>query len=227
MTVAARREREREARRNRILDAAERVFYDNGFDAAKMEDVAEAAQLGKGTLYLYFKTKDDLALGLVLRHQRAVVENFEAARADATDGVELLRQLLNIYATRMSEPIEHLKLVMSRWAAAQPFEVESAGGEQALANIRRIFGIVCEAIERAQGEGLLRDDMPPPRLAVFMLSSVNGAMLIRLQACCFGQKDIPIAEHAPSLPDHIDLLLASLGTPPGRTSGARAKRQAC
>lgn len=231
MTVAARREREREARRNRILDAAARVFFARGFDAAKMEDVAEAAQLGKGTLYLYFKAKDDLALGLVLRHQLAIVEQFEAAREGGDDGVELLRRLLNAYATRMSEPIEHLKLVMSRWASAQPFETESAGGDQARANIWRIFDIVCEAIARAQREGLLRDDVPPPRLAVFILSSVNGAMLLRLQACCFGKKDIPIADHAPSFGDHIDLLLASLGPPNDRPaadrhSGARAKRRA-
>ena len=221
MTVAARREREREARRNRILDAAERVFFDNGFDAAKMEDVAEAAQLGKGTLYLYFKTKDDLAFGLAVRHQLALVEQFERARAEAPDGVSLLRELLLAYATRMSTPHEHLKLAMSRWVTAEPFAAESVGGEQALANIWRIFGIVCEAIERSQREGGLRDDVPPPRLAVFILSSVNGALLLRLQACCFAQKNVPIAEHTPSIPDHIDLLLDSLGAPAARRSGAR------
>jgi TetR/AcrR family transcriptional regulator len=226
MTVAARREREREARRNRILDAAERVFFDNGFDAAKMEDVAEAAQLGKGTLYLYFKTKDDLALGLAVRHQLALVEEFERARRDAPDGATLLRRLLEAYATRMSTPIEHLKLAMSRWVMAEPFAVDSIGGEQARANIWRIFGIVCEAIERAQRDGNLRDDVPPPRLAVFLLSSVNGALLLRLQACCFAQKNIPIAEHAPSIVDHIDLLLESLGAPAPRRSGARVKKQA-
>ena len=47
-----------EFRRSEILDAATKVFADKGFEATRMEEIAKAAQLAKGTLYLYFDSKD-------------------------------------------------------------------------------------------------------------------------------------------------------------------------
>ena len=52
MGIAERREREREQRRNTILDAAETVFFSKGINLATMDEVAEEAELSKGTLYL-------------------------------------------------------------------------------------------------------------------------------------------------------------------------------
>ena len=57
---ATRRERERLARRNDIIHAARTVFASKGFNDAKLEDVAERAEFGKGTLYNYFTNKEDL-----------------------------------------------------------------------------------------------------------------------------------------------------------------------
>ncbi|MCK5408322.1 MAG: helix-turn-helix transcriptional regulator, partial [Candidatus Krumholzibacteria bacterium] len=60
MGIAERREREKEQRRIDIIDAAERVFFSKGWQAATMDDVAEAVELSKATLYLYFKNKEEL-----------------------------------------------------------------------------------------------------------------------------------------------------------------------
>lgn len=54
-----------DARRAAILEAASRIFARHGFQAARMEDIAAEAGVAKGTLYLYFKNKDDLVLGLL------------------------------------------------------------------------------------------------------------------------------------------------------------------
>ncbi|MBS0534840.1 MAG: TetR/AcrR family transcriptional regulator [Proteobacteria bacterium] len=53
------------AKRRQILDGARKVFLDRGFDAASMMDIAKAAGVSKGTLYVYFKDKDDLFDGMV------------------------------------------------------------------------------------------------------------------------------------------------------------------
>ena len=60
MGIAERKEREKEHRRNTILDAAEEVFFSKGINLATMDEVAERAELSKGTLYLYFKNKEEL-----------------------------------------------------------------------------------------------------------------------------------------------------------------------
>ena len=67
MGIAERKERERLRRREEIIDAAERVFFTKGIRDATMDDVAEEAELSKGTLYLYFKSKQELYLAINFR----------------------------------------------------------------------------------------------------------------------------------------------------------------
>lgn len=67
MGVVERKEREKEARRNQILDAAESIFQAKGLSQATMDDIAKEAELAKGTIYLYYKNKDELQVGLVMR----------------------------------------------------------------------------------------------------------------------------------------------------------------
>ena len=67
MGIQERKERERERRRQQIIVAAKRVFSNKGFSKATMEDIAKEAELSPGTLYLYFKNKDELYASLSLR----------------------------------------------------------------------------------------------------------------------------------------------------------------
>jgi len=67
MGIRERKEREKERRRQQIVVAAKRVFATKGFGRATMEDIANEAELSPGTLYLYFKSKDDLCASLSLR----------------------------------------------------------------------------------------------------------------------------------------------------------------
>lgn len=69
-------------RREQILDAATRVFLDKGIGVATMADVAAAAGIAKGTVYLYFESKDALVAGLQARYAAellSAVEELEAA----------------------------------------------------------------------------------------------------------------------------------------------------
>jgi AcrR family transcriptional regulator len=67
MGIQERKERERGRRRQQIMIAATRVFSDKAFSKATMEDIAKEAELSPGTLYLYFKNKDELFASLSLR----------------------------------------------------------------------------------------------------------------------------------------------------------------
>ena len=67
MGTAERKEREKLQRRQSIVDAAERVFFSKGYDNSSMDDVAKEAELSKGTLYLYFDSKEDLYGAIVRR----------------------------------------------------------------------------------------------------------------------------------------------------------------
>lgn len=67
MGIHERKEREKERRRQQIIVAAKRVFSANGFNKSTMEDIAREAELSPGTIYLYFKNKDELYASLSLR----------------------------------------------------------------------------------------------------------------------------------------------------------------
>ena len=67
-----------EERKNQILNAAEEVFTKKGIDEARMDDIAEGTGLSKGTLYLYFKSKEELVIAIL---DRIFVDVFDQIKA--------------------------------------------------------------------------------------------------------------------------------------------------
>jgi AcrR family transcriptional regulator len=96
MGIRERKERERERRRQQIMVAAKRVFTDKGFSKATMEDIAKEAELSPGTLYLYFKNKDELYASLSLRILQYLMIRLEHVSAEpAPDATQRLLALKN------------------------------------------------------------------------------------------------------------------------------------
>lgn len=80
-----------EFRRAGILKAARKVFARRGFDGATMDDVAEACSIAKGTLYLYFKSKRQIYLGVLKEDLQSLREETERAIAAATSAEDRIR----------------------------------------------------------------------------------------------------------------------------------------
>src|SRR4051812_3103446 len=76
--TARRRARRKDARPAEIISAALALFAERGFAVTKLEDVAARAGIGKGTIYLYFPTKEDLFRAVV---RQGLLPNLEAAEA--------------------------------------------------------------------------------------------------------------------------------------------------
>ncbi len=102
------------AKRRQILDGARRTFLANGFDAASMNEIARVAGVSKGTLYVYFKNKEELFEAIVeaqIREQGQQVFNLDQ---DADIQVELTR-LGRAFSQFMSRPggVSELRTVMA------------------------------------------------------------------------------------------------------------------
>jgi AcrR family transcriptional regulator len=82
MGIQERKEREKERRRQQIMVAAKRVFVEKGFSGATMEDIAKEAELSAGTLYLYFKNKNELYASLTLRVMQYLNIRLEHLQSD-------------------------------------------------------------------------------------------------------------------------------------------------
>ena len=83
MGIKERKEREKERRRQQIIVAAKRVFSRKGYTKTTMEDIATEAELSPGTLYLYFKSKDELYASLCLRVLQFMNMKIEHVNSDA------------------------------------------------------------------------------------------------------------------------------------------------
>jgi AcrR family transcriptional regulator len=83
-------------RKFEILNAAESVFTRNGFDAARMEDIAEESGLSKAALYLYFKSKDDLILAMLDRIFQGEFKRLENVIRDEVRATDALWKLIDI-----------------------------------------------------------------------------------------------------------------------------------
>lgn len=84
-------------RKKQIINAAEEVFTQKGFDQARMDDIAEETGLSKGTLYLYFKSKEDLITAILDRMFQYEFRQFEAlnlTEMNAADAIWKITDLL-------------------------------------------------------------------------------------------------------------------------------------
>jgi TetR/AcrR family transcriptional regulator, fatty acid metabolism regulator protein len=100
-------------KRERILSAAERIFARNGFFAAKVADVAKEAGVADGTIYLYFKSKDELLISLFERRMQQVNDALRAA-IEGKPPREQLRAFVKTY----------LQLVHDEPTAAEVLTIE-------------------------------------------------------------------------------------------------------
>jgi len=79
-------------RKFQILNAAEGVFTKKGLDVARMDDIAEETGLSKGTLYLYFKSKDDLIIAILDRIFEGVFKQMDARKDNLLSATEAISQ---------------------------------------------------------------------------------------------------------------------------------------
>lgn len=89
MGVKERKERERERRRQQIIVAAKRVFSEKGFSKARMEDIAHEAELAPATLYIYFRSKEELFVSFsltLLQYLSAKLKNIAGETGVCTEG---------------------------------------------------------------------------------------------------------------------------------------------
>lgn len=89
-------------KRERILVAAERIFARHGFFAARVSEIAKEAGVADGTIYLYFKSKDDLLISLFENRMRQVNEDLRKAIADLAPAAQL-RAFIHTYLQLVSD----------------------------------------------------------------------------------------------------------------------------
>jgi len=180
MGIAERREREKEQRRNDIIDAAERVFFSKGRHAATMDDVAEEAELSKGTLYLYFKNKEDLYLAINLRGLKILSTMFTNAVSKHKTGIEKVKAVGEAYYQFYVDFPNYFNALIY-W---ESHEIDLADAESWATECNKqgheSLDILVRAIQQGIEDNTLREDIDPVKTALFLWGSTSG--LIQLMS---------------------------------------------
>ncbi len=90
-------------KRRRILDAAVSVFAQNGFYNAKVSQIAKEAGVADGTIYLYFKNKEDILIQVFIDAMDEILRRQEEALATITDPVDRLRTFIRVHFASVAE----------------------------------------------------------------------------------------------------------------------------
>jgi TetR/AcrR family transcriptional regulator len=181
MTIA-RRDREREERRSCILEAAEAVFMSKGFDQATMDDIAAEAELSKGTLYLYFRSKDDLFSALSARMIEAMVMEFEALCRKARDGLSAVRAMLQGCADSILAQPQHFRILMGQLASGHLLDPETPSFSAHRHQVARIVTTFVTALERGKRDRTVRADIEPVQTSGLLWAGLLGTMLLRINS---------------------------------------------
>jgi len=156
----------------RIVRAAERLFTRRRFHEVKMDDVSRVAGVGKGTIYRYFKDKDDLFL-------RVVMSGFEELcgllEETASEDLPFREQLTGVVSHICDFFVRRRPLM--RVMQSEHARLAAAKGAMRGAWTRRrgkVTRVVSEVVRRGVARGEVRRDIPADALAAYLLSMLRG-----------------------------------------------------
>jgi TetR/AcrR family transcriptional regulator, fatty acid metabolism regulator protein len=143
-------------KRDAILKAATQVFAQNGFFQSQVADVARAAGIAAGTVYLYFRSKDDLLVSLFERTMREAIAEGRAALDGVDDPSERLTRIARLHLERLGRDRD----------LAVVFQIELRQSVKFMEQfsstfLRDYLGLIRETIAAGQASGAFRDEISP------------------------------------------------------------------
>ncbi len=191
-----------------ILRAATRVFARHGFFSAQVADIAREAGIAAGTVYLYFRSKDDLLASIFERFMEDAIAEGRAALGGLSDPVARLREIARRHLDRLGRDRD----------TAVVFQVELRQSTKHMerfsaTQLREYLGIIRGVIADGQASGSFRDDVNPTLAAKVFF----GALDEMATNWMLSRRRYSLSAEADAI---VGLLVGGLGAPP-----APAKRR--
>ena len=156
MGLEERRNREKERRREAILKAARRDFMKKGFKSVTVDSIAQRAQLSKGAIYLYFKSKEEIYAQVLIRD----IEKFHDRVADIFHGgdtaSEVLVRFAQIYTEFFLNERELFRILMTFMVQPNPQNISEQINDHIIRTTNKTIGI----IERIFQNGIENGEFP-------------------------------------------------------------------
>jgi AcrR family transcriptional regulator len=168
------RETARDAFRNSLREAAERVFVRSGFLTAKMTDIAAAAGVAVGTLYNYFDSKEEIFAEIFLVRSRELHDRLQPVLA-TPDPLARLELTVRTCFEYMDRHGALFALFVERGGTAE-YDVQRLGGDVCEAEYTRFLRLLSDVVQAAVAAGELRRDVPVATIVAMLSGAMNGAV---------------------------------------------------
>lgn len=169
MSTKIRKEQEKENRRQVILDAAESIMQTNGVYGLNIDMIASETQLAKGTIYLYFKSKEEILATLSLKGRVLLLKAFQQEVEKHDSPIDKLKAIVQAaYIFYKQNPL--LNDLVSLYEANNQL-VETAELQNASDNITKL---VVEIAQKAKDDGLLNPNIVPLHFTVCLWGMTVG-----------------------------------------------------
>jgi len=170
-----------------IIDAAVRVFARNGYYNSRVSDIAREAGIASGTIYLYFKTKDEILVTLFRENMAALVERVRREIASEPDVVARLRTLVRLHFAVLEQNPDLAEVVQVELRQGHKFFRGASAHE-----VGAYFALIESLLEDGMASGCIRADLPA-KVATKMLF---GAMDQVATSWVLGKRKYRLADAA-------------------------------
>ena len=175
--ITERRQEEKDRRRGEIVDAAEALYAEMGWDAITMDQVARRARLSRALLYVYFRDKADLHLALVERALDALRETFVQARQGRPNGIAEVEAIGRAYLA-FSRDKPHYFDACARYQAHETCSDEAHSNEAAcMAAGHRCHEVIVDSLNRGVADGSIRADLGDPYVTALSLWAFSHGLI--------------------------------------------------
>jgi AcrR family transcriptional regulator len=181
MGIQERKEREKESRKNQIMEATEKIFFSKGLQNTTMDEIARECELSKGTLYLYYKSKEELYSQIVLKILN-LLYSMMSNKINEKDTIPDKLQALGEAYLEFSKKYPHY------FTMVNSLDDDSGHKEICDLNIntqteifkisRKIWDLDVNLIKDGIKEGIFRKDINPYEISIILWSSSNGIINI-------------------------------------------------
>ncbi len=163
MGIAERKEREKEERKRLILEQAKYLILERGIPSLSMQDIADAAELSKATLYLYFQSKEAILAAILADSADAFITYVEQRFDPEDNGLQSIRKLWSSYLAFFGESPD-LFVLNGIKRFIYPHIPDNADGESDT-NLGKLRELIAKLLERGVRDGTLDPTLKSDRIA--------------------------------------------------------------
>lgn len=176
MSVATRREKEKLERRRSILMAARDLFYEKGYQTTTVEEIAKAADVSKGTVYLYFASKDELYVSVVLEGFQIVDDIMTEIMDSELSIVEKGKSIFLAFVEYCMKNREYFRITQYFVSENARKNLSNTLVESVSAHAAKLLDHVAGLVEEGKRTGLIKEDLDPYTFALITWRTATGIL---------------------------------------------------